>query len=836
MILPETVLQDLRCGARLLRRNKGLTAAAIFALALGIGVDATVFVAWKAMVARPVEARDPDAMVSVALLRHSGEADFRFSVPDYESYRESVRSFRPVLADSLERVRLTDAGSAPQQHSADLRSLLGGPGLLPSSARTAEFAAAFIVSEDYFDVLGVQPLRGRSFKSTSLRELTESPAVLISENYWQKRFAGVRSVVGRTVRLNGVAVTIIGIAPHDFVGTNIAAPDFWVPLHVEPLLFPHRNWFHDRGIECCRIFGRLAPGATPRQAEAEMTLVANRLRAVHDGDAETVRPLRAIVWRASPFPLPLDSYPGLRLAILLIAAGAGMVLAIACANAGNVELVRARSRQSELAMRVSLGATRIRLMRQLLTESALFGVIAGTAALFCTWAFTRLLATRFSEALPPDTGTIVFHVTPDLGVVLFVIALSLGASAAFGFLPAMVSSSGARLAAANSRAFTSSVRSRRVQDALVAVQVSASLVLMTFAGMFVRGAMRSISTETGYDSRHVIDVQFEFPESRDYTDARKMALAAELHRRVASLPGVAAITSAAPPSAPAWRVAASTPNVQVFVFATPVQSNYFSTLGIPLLTGRALSDRAGSREAIVSESAAVRLLPGGNPLGHDIRLGKGEYRIVGVARDIRGVNFDGSGSQQVYVPLAEDQAPNYPMLIHTHSDPAPVMRALDSVLPSVDRDLVIRSATLDRMLRESAPFITSSLAAVVASSIGLLALLLAAIGIVGTVSYIVVLRTREVGIRMAIGAQKRDVVFLILRESARPIMAGLGVGLTLAAAAGYLLRGLFYGLNKVDSISLFGASALFLVIALAAAYAPSRRALSIDPITALRME
>jgi hypothetical protein len=293
--------------------------------------------------------------------------------------------------------------------------------------------------------------------------------------------------------------------------------------------------------------------------------------------------------------------------------------------------------------------------------------------------------------------------------------------------------------------------------------------------------------------------------------------------------------------------------VQSLLYYAYVESNYFQTLSIPLLLGHAFQPTGGQPEAavILSESAAKLLWPGQNPVGRVVRLGaideRGHsqtelvadgpaYQVVGVARDTRGVEFDGSGSKQVYLPAPGDRIQRHPILVRTLSDPAEVLRAIDAAVASVDPDLMATASTLEDMLRQSAPFIVSTMAAAIASAVGLIGLLLALMGIYGTVSYIVVLRTREVGIRMAIGAQKRDILGLILGESARPVLAGLFCGMLMAVGASYLLRGFLYGLNTVDGISFVGVSLLFLAIALLAAYPPSRRAMRVDPMVALRYE
>jgi predicted permease len=834
----------------MLYRNAGFTAVAVFALALGIGVNTAVFTAYKAMIARPLDARDPGEMVNLTLVRQSGATDFAFSYPDYEAYRDSARSFSGVIAFSPEHMRLSNAGGVISQRDSAAGSGMGRLGLLPPGASNAEFTFVFVVSENYFKILGVAALRGRTFESIGTG-LAASPSVLISENYWQKRFAGDPAVLGKTIRLNGAAVTVAGITPHDFVGTSVAVPDFWLPLSLEPLVHADGQWLSNRENQFCRLFARLAPGVRMGQAQTEMTLLAGRLRALHDPRSESAKPATALVSPGSPLPHKLDD--GVKFAILLIMAAAGMVLAVACANVASLQLARARSRQNELRTRLSLGASRLRVVRQLLTESALLGLLAGVVALLFTSALLKVSVALAAEAFPAEYGTLIFDVNPDFEIFAYVFGVSLVAGIFFGLAPALESSCAAL--SSGVRSSTSPVRSRRIQDFLIAAQVALSLVLMIAGSMSIRSAINSLKMETGYDGKHVVNLDLQF-----LTAARKAALVYELRTRLAALPGVAAISSARPPGNNFFQTAAapldaekSTAQSVQSIHYTYVQANYFRTLGIPLFLGRSFQSQAGQPEhsIVVSESAAKQLWPGQNPIGRRLRLGATDehfhnwselladgavYRVIGIAGDTRGAEVNGSDSRQLYLPLAEDRLQDHPLLIRTRSDPAQVAKSIDAVISSIDPDLAATSSTLDEMLRQSPSFIGSSLVAAIASTVGLFGLLLALMGIYGTVSYIVVLRTREIGIRMAVGAQKRDVLGLILRESTRPVLAGLLAGMLLAVGVSHLLRGLLYGHHTVDGISFAGVSLLFLAIALLAAYPPSRRAMRVDPVVALRYE
>jgi predicted permease len=833
MSLPGTVFQDLRYAARMLRRNAGFTCVAILALALGIGVNTAVLTAYQAMVARPIQARNPAGMVNLALLLHSGAAGYAFSFPDYETYGDSLHSFRGLIATRREQMRLSGADGIVSQRASMAESGLGRLGVLPSGASNAEFSSVLVVSENYFQVLGIAALRGRTFDTMTPAELLSSPLVLISENYREKRFGQDPEVIGKTIRLNGAAFTIAGITPRDFAGTFVSVPDFWLPLSLEPLVRADANWLGDRERLLYRVFGRLAPGVSSAQAQAEMTLVADRLRALHDPQSEWAKPATALAFPGSPFPVPLRMNRPLVLTILFIVAAAVMVLAVACADVGSLQLVRARSRQHELETRISLGASRSRLIRQLLTESALLGLMAGGVAFLFSWALLKLGVNFAAQAFPAEWGTFIFDVTPNFEIFAGVLAISLAAGILFGLAPAMESSRSALLSA---RGSTSPARSRRIQDFLVAAQVALSLVLLIEGSMLIRSSINSVKMDPGYDTKQVIDLDLQFPEGPKYTSARKLALGRQLRTRLAALPGVAAITSARPPGD---YVLPTAVEGQFMPYAY-VQPNYFQVLDIPVLAGRAFQSQTDppARVIILSESAAKQLWPGQNPVGRAIRVGADglAYQVIGVARDTRGGDLNGSDSRLLYLPLREDQLPNYPILIRTRADPALVIRAIDSVIPPLDPDLAATASTLDEMLRRSPSFLVSSIAAAVASGVGLLGLLLALMGIYGTVSYLVLLRTREIGIRMAVGAQKRDILGLILAESSRPVIAGLLVGMVLAVGVSGLLRGVLYGVSAVDPVSFAGVSLLFLAIALLAACPPARRAMQADPNVALRYE
>jgi len=859
MTFPQTVMQDLRFACRMLLRNAGFTALAVFALAVGIGLDTAAFTAYQAFFERTLDAHDPASMVNLALIKHTGETASSFSYADYETYRDHVRSFSGVIASSLPQyLTVSVRGGVVQQHNEGGSSLIGK--LLLPQIGNSETAMTLVVSDNYFSVLGIAPLRGRTFGSGDKAELAASPSVLISENYWKKRFKSDPDILGKIVRLNGAAFTIIGVTPHNFVGTFIGAPDFWLPLPLEPLVHPGNNWLLEREKICCRLFARLAAGASAREAQAEMSLVADHARSLHNPGSDLAQPVSAMVWPGSPFPVPIGQLHELRISVLFVMAAVGMVLVVACANVASLQLARAASRQNELSMRLSLGASRSRLIRQLLTESALLGLIAGVFAFLFSWAFLQTAVVLIADAFPDQYGTFIFHVTPDLRIFSFVFLISIVAGVLFGLAPALESSRSAVASALKANAATAPIRSRHLRNFLIATQVAISAVLVIAGSTLIHSAIRALSMDTGYDDAHVIDLGLQFPESVEYTPDHKATLIRDLRTRLAAMPGVMDVTTARAPDDGEFRSAAvslngetpSSRNIKAYLYYTWIQPNYFHTLGIPMLLGQGLAAQAGQAEpsVVVSESAANQLWPGQNPVGRTLRLGTdirfhsaGEplpdgpaWRVIGVARDTRGVLLDGSDSAQIYLPLSDRYLQNYPILVRTRSDPAQLVSAIGPVMASVDPNLAARFSTLEQMLRGTEPFVASTLAAAIASTTGGLGLLLAAIGIYGTISYIVVLRTREVGIRVALGAKKRDILALILRESTRPVFAGLSAGVVLACGVAYLLRHVLYGIHTVDGISFGGVSILFVAVALLAALVPSQRALRVEPTVALRYE
>ena len=590
----------------------------ILALALGIGVNVAVFTAYKAFVARTLDGRDPDTLVNLSRRLQSGATNAIFSYPDYEAFRDGLAIVQRRIAFSIEQqLTLTDAGGAVSEPECAERIADWQTGLLHPSASNREIASAFVVSENYFSVLGVGPARGRAFDAMSASELVTSPSVLISENYWQRRFAGDPSDVGEEHSPERCPFTIVGITPSTS-RDGIRRAQLLVAAQSLSADTPAHYRLRDREDLCCRVFGRLAPGVSRGEAQSEATVLASRLRALHEPNSELRKDLSAVISPGSPLP---RSQASLKLTIVLIMAAAGLVLVIACANAAGLQLARGAARQQELGMRLALGASGSRLVRQLMIESALVGALAGSVALPVTWAMLRVAVTKLAEQLLPVEVTLILDVSPDISVFAYVLAISMLAGILFGLAPALASSRAALFSI--TRGTGTSLARGRLRHGLIAAQVAVSLTLMIAGGLLVRSASQALTMETGYNAERVVSVSLQFPETAAYTTEYKGSLVRDLRSRVTALPGVSAVTSARAPSDNGGRRAAvslnrdapSPANMRATLYHTWVQPSYFETMGIPLSRGRGFRAHAAQadHDAILSESAAHRLWSGQNP-------------------------------------------------------------------------------------------------------------------------------------------------------------------------------------------------------------------------------
>ena len=859
----ETVLKDLHFAARMLAKQPAFTGLAVLALAIGIGVNTAVFTACKAVLLQPLDARNPAQLVNIYRSTQERAFDPSFSYPDFEFYRDHNHVFSGLLATTGGELAM-NVGEATTESG---KSISGGLAQafgfrLPSvMAGTSQLVSVAAVSENYFAVLGISAIRGRVFLPQDSQDLDSHPAILISENFWQRRFGGDPSILGKSVKLNGAPFTIIGITPHDFVGTIINVPNIWIPMRLWPLASKDSAILHDREDTCCAMYGRLGQGVSLEQAQAEMNLLAAHVRTLHTPNSNGIR--------TATIRLTPGSHIGpvggseLLFPLLLILGAVALVLLIACANVSSLQLARSAARKKEIGIRLSIGASRFRIIRQLLTESALLGLIAGATSLLMSWCALRLLMIEIAASLPTEWGAIALHVEPDLQVFTYVFILSLLASVLFGLAPALQSSRPNLSVALKEEgsAFAFRISGSRMRDLLMGAQAAACLFLLIGAGLLIRGSIRSMVLSPGFETKHILSMEITFPPGLGYSHAKQLADVQQLFRRIGNLPGVHAVSAGIAPDAGGLRTAAvglnghrpSTDKMARTLFYSYIAHSYFDCLSIPLLAGRTFSKDTGAApepSVVLSESAAAELWPGENPLAKKVALDasnqfhlKGElmpqgstYEVIGVVKDTRAITPQGDDNRKAYLALPADRFDTVPLLLRFQGDSKLLLADLGKQLRGVDPNLVVYASTLEDLLTSTPTFVLTRLAAIFASIIGALGFVLACVGIYGTVSYSVARRTREVGVRMALGACEGDVLRMIIFESGRPVMLGLIVGTIAAAGASRLIQSLLFGLNPLDPITFLSVGLLFFAIALIAAYLPARRAAHIDPMVALRWE
>jgi predicted permease len=837
----ETFFQDLRYAARLLQRNPIFTLTAAMSLSIGIGATTTVFTVGNGLLLTvPHGVSDPDRLVEIARVEEGDYGVETIQYPDYLAIRERAKSFADVY------------GYDPNPESLSLRGDGG-----------SERVFGTFTTMNFFSVLGVRATAGRLFGPGDVERPGASPIVVLSHTFWMRRFNGDANVVGQTVTINGLPTTVVGVAAEGFRGVSVLAPDVWLPAVMIPTLHPERTLTLDfsptnrRNAWDMMMGGRLAPGVSRRQASAEVQTIGRVLEREQAATNEFRRsigfpfPQGEIVWRvalASPIPSGLR-IPALGFLALLMGLTA-LVLVIACTNLAGVLLARATVRRREIAVRTAIGAARGRLMRQLLTETTLLFVLGGTAGILLARGMTSLLILLLPEFPLPVNLTVPL----DGRVVAFSLILSLVAALVSGLAPALHASKSDVVTALKDEAKGTSDR-LRLRNAFVVAQVAFSIMLVLTAGVLVRGLDDVRSSARGFDATGV-DVATVDLSLAGYTAATGRVFTRELLERVRSLPGVETATLADRAPGPAGMSfggltvpGISPPNGQKYFFAnwTLVESRYFETLRIPVIAGRDFND--GDREgttavAIVGESAARRLWPGKDAVGQTLFVqtpdpnGPATPRpltVVGVVGDIVYGESRGVAPLSLFVPMQQKYMPGTTILVR-RSVGMSLAGDLRTLVSSMNPNLPILTAlTLER--QQSGPVETQlRIAAAVAGALGIVGLLLAAIGIYGVASYGVTQRTREIGIRLSLGASGTTVVGMVIRQGMLLVGIGGGIGLLLGAAVAKLLSGPRFGVPPADATLFVGAAALFALVGLAACYVPARRATRIGAMEALRYE
>jgi predicted permease len=815
----EAIFKDLRHGIRSLLKHPGFTAVAVLTLALGIGANTTLFSLLDSVMLRSLPVSHPEQLVRLVTVRAGGQLNQNFSYPAFHDYRDLNQVCSGLIA----------------YYSTPL-SLSGDSG-------QAERVYGTLASGDYFSVLGVGATRGRTFTTAEDQAPGANPVVVISYGLWQRRFAGSAEAVGKTITVNNNQFTIIGVAPRNFSGlVRGLATDLWLPLSMHAQAIPDDppDTFTNRGLIWLEVMARLKPGITQAQAASSFEALKKQMDLANSRSGPerltAVAGNKGATWLVDDFGTPLK--------ILLVAAG--FVLLIACANVANLLLVRGSGRRKEVAVRLALGASRGRLMRQLLTESMLLSLLGGVAGLVLAgWTNDFWLLIK-----PAD---MFFPVTLDNGldarVIGFALLLSLLTGIVFGLAPALDASK-LDLVPSLKLETHSSRRERHfnLRSLLVITQVALSFVLLIGAGLFVRSLRRVQAINVGFKADHVLVATLD-PSLHGYDRVKGQQLYASLLDRVRALPGVRSATLAATvsPNPGGSRIE---DNVQIegrqgqtdllAIDYNRVGPDYFTTMEIPLTRGRDFTaqDRRGAPGiAVINETMARKLFPHEDPVGKRFRFGnEGPYtEVVGVAHDAKYRSLREESLPCLYEPFLMSYRPEMSLLVRSDREPGDLTAAVRRELEALDSRMPFFNVrTLDKQVRDATS--QERAAALLTSLFGGLALLLASIGIYGVMSFAVTQRTRDIGIRMALGAQVGDVLKLVLKNGMMLAVIGVIVGIGGAFALTRLLRSLLFGVAPTDVMTFAIVTAGLLLVALVACYIPARRATKVDPLVALRYE
>jgi predicted permease len=810
--------QDLRYGWRVLRQRPGFTLVAVLTLTLGIGANTAIFTWLKAVLLHPLPgvAASHRLVTLHSVLTRSDQRAIPVSYPDYQDYRDRNEVFSGLAAFNLQTFNLFDSAGQPERVWGSL------------------------VSGNYFAVLGARAARGRTFTPEEDRAPGAHPVVVISHRLWQRRFAADPALIGKTVQLNKRDFTVIGVAAEGFGGSYVGLNlDLWVPVMMAPQLALPGDQLNQRSTQWLSAIGRLKDGVTLAQAQANVETLAAQLAKDHPSTNEG---LGARLFTLITEPngagqmLPV-------LAVLMVVAG--LVLAVACANVANLLLARAAGRSRELGIRSALGANRRRLIWQMLTESLLLALMGGAGgALLALW-----LSEAMSWLVPPLGLPLGLNLAWDYRVLGFALALTLLTVVAAGLVPALRATKVDPVAALRDEAGAlGAIRRRsRLRGVLVVSQLAVSLVLLISAGLFIRTLAQERKVHLGFDPHRALLLSMDlFPNG--YDEPRGGEFYRQLVARVAALPGVesASLSSRVPPmlfgsSSSSFEIEGYAPRADEMINLEYeiVAPGYFHTLRIPLAEGREFSelDQAQSTPVvIVNETLARRYWAGQSPVGRRLRNSSGTWlTVIGVARDVKYFGATEPARPWVYYPLAQQYRPLMTLVARTAGDPWPALpgvrravRSLDGTLPVFDeKTLQAHSGT---------PLFLNRLAVIFLSAFGLLALTLAVIGLYGVMSYSVTQRTREIGIRLALGAAPRDVLVLVIKRGLTLALIGLLIGLIGAFALTRLLASLLYGVSATDPLTFVVIAVLLVGVALLACYLPARRAAKVDPLVALRYE
>ncbi len=811
----EALFQDARYGIRQLLKHPTFAILAIISLALGIGANTAIFSLVNTVLLRPLPVRDSAQLVVVHGSVHNG-TDFSIqSYLNYKDYRDRNDVFSGVLA-----YRFVVAGLSHNGNS--------------------ERAWGLLASGNYFDVLGVNPILGRGFLVEEDQTPGGHPVVVLSYSCWQKRFGADPGIVGRTVLINRENFTVVGIAPKDFVGTDVAfAPEFWAPITMAQVIEPGSMWLDRRDNNNLFMVGRVKPGVTQAQVKANMEAITLQLAKEHPAENEG----RGILLSKPGLFIPSIRDASITFAGVLMVV-VGLVLLLACVNLANLQLARATSRRKEIAIRLSVGASRGRLVRQLITEGVMVSLIGGALGIvLATWINQVVRAIK----LPMDIA-LVFDLRLDWRVMLFAFALSILTGIAFSLLPALQSSKPALIPSLKDDAALGGFRRSRLRNSLVVAQVALSLVLLICAGLIMRSLQTVQQVGPGFDTQNAVAMSYDVG-LQGYDETRGRTFNHEILGRARTVTGVesAALTSNLPLSLNYNSSGVYLEGQQVTGSASlptcipiSVSPGFFETMRITL-RGRDFAeneDKLESRVAIVNETFAKKFFPGTDPIGKRFNFSGSKdplWQIIGVCGDGKYNTLGETPQPAVFRPEFRDNDKSLTLVARTRGETNSVISVLRREFQKMDPTMPLYDVkTLTEHME--IPLFPARMAANVLSCFGLLALGLAAIGIYGVMSYVVTGRTREIGLRMALGAQLRHVRKLILGQGMMLAGLGLAIGLIILFVLTRFLTGMLYGVSPADPLTFCVITTLLAAVAFVACWLPARRAARVNPVEALRSE
>ena len=817
---------DVRYGLRTLGRSPGFAVVAILTLTIGIGVNTSVFSLIYALAIRPLPVKDASSLVSVyqesrATSQHprgiEGAPSY-VSYPEYANYRDGSHVFSGLAAYAETTVSLS---------SANPESLHG-----------------LLASCNYFQVLGANLAAGRGFGPSDCETSGAGSVVVLSNGFWQRKFGGDLSVIGKTLTLDSQLFTVIGITAPEFSGTELQVPDLWFPISMAPQLMPNtfgtRDWLALPNVSWLQVVGHLKPGTSRRQAQAGLNVLAHQMDANSPGAKTTV------TVNAGAF---LNS-PEMRTVGVWFAAGlfalAGLVLLMACANIANLLLARAATRQQEIGVRLALGANRKRLIRQLLTESILFTIPGGLAGLIVALWLPAVLIHVLPEM--PEISLPV-NLALNLPVLCYSLLASLAAAVVSSFAPALHTTQPDLLTILkDDGASAGHSRSRtRLRGFLVAAQVSGCTLLLVVASLLVRGLHRAQDLNPGFTIRNVFVMSFDL-QQKGYDGPRASLFGRQMRDRLAALPGVAGVTSSVVlPCVTGDLSGVTVPGSKAepgstLVLANIVSPDYFKTMEIPILQGHAFTEQetetSGPAPAVISRAMARRFWPGEDPIGKQFSASKDQrYRVVGIAPDLENLHLGEVDGPFYYGAMnsRNNGAAEAKIFVRT-TGRSELLSAVPEIVRQLDPNVMVTTESYEQILgKQLKPARTGAL---LVGILGVLAMILAIVGVMGVVSYAASQRVREIGIRRALGAQTRDIIMLLVRQSARVVAIGLVIGIALAAGSAVLLSAadLLFGLSPLDPLAFFGTSILLVAVAFFSILIPAWRPARVDPMIALRSE